>query len=89
MVKNKDMEAQQILAELDPIPVQPSEAPPEANPSGKLIFGSKLRKCKPLSHDSDGGNPKLNPIDRGQLMLRTIDLERLLEPAHPARAMGD
>jgi transposase len=33
------------------------------------------------------GNPRLKPIDRQQLVFRTIDVESLIEEDHPARAI--
>jgi transposase len=83
------MEAQQTLVELDALPVEPSEPPPEINPSSKLVFGQKLRKGKPVASPGDAGNPKLNPINRNQIMMKTIDLELMLEPSHLARAIWD
>ena len=83
------MEAQQTLAELQSLPVEPSQPLPEADPSSKPVFGQKFRKGKPVVPDGDAGNPKLIPINRSQIMMRPIDLERDLPPGHPARAMWD
>jgi transposase len=77
------MESQPTLVELEPLPVESSEPIPDAGPATKLVFGQKNRK----RNDVDPGSPKLKPVDRSQLMMKTIDLEHLLEAAHPARAI--
>src|SRR5450755_1989763 len=83
------MEAQQTLVEPEAMPVQPSEPPPDANPSAKPVFGQKRRMGKPVKSAGAAGDPKLKPIDRSQLLMQTVDLEHLLEPNHPARAIWD
>ena len=35
------------------------------------------------------GRARLKEVDRKQLLLRTIDVERLIEEEHPARAIWD
>jgi hypothetical protein len=81
------MEVQHTLLELEPIPQQSEECPPEANRSSKPVFGRKLDKRRSQQAKTEGGNPKLNRIVRNQLMMKPVDLEYLLEPAHPARAI--
>ena len=35
------------------------------------------------------GRARLKPVDRRQMMMRPVDVERLIEEDHPARAIGD
>ncbi|MCK6557041.1 IS5/IS1182 family transposase, partial [Candidatus Binatia bacterium] len=35
------------------------------------------------------GSPRLKPINRRQLLLRPVDVERLIEEDHPARAIWE
>ena len=81
------MEAQQILEELGASPAETSDLPPEANPSSQPIKRKGISKAKPAVSSGAAGNPKIKPINRNRLI--TVDLESLLEPDHPARAILD
>jgi len=35
------------------------------------------------------GRARIKPVDRNQLMMRPVDVERLIEEDHPARAIWD
>ena len=83
------MDAQQILVEIESTPADTLEPQPQADPSAKPVFGQKIRKGKPVLSPDEVGDPKLKPIDRSQLMMKSVDLERLIEPGHPARAIWD
>ena len=83
------MEEQQTVFGLEPIPVQPSQSLPESNPSSKPIFGRKLGKRNSAAFGGVGGNPKLRLINRNKIIVKQIDVERMLECGHPARAMWD
>lgn len=80
------MEAQQTLVQLEAAPAsQPPAA--ETKPPKKLVFGQFAHKADSSESNIPVSNPKLKPINRSQLKMKTVDLENLLEPYHPARGI--
>src|SRR5215208_1964719 len=59
------------------------------------LFGDPSpEKTEPIepsvgSSKGDGAKPRLKPINRQQLLMRSIDVENLIEPDHPARAIWE
>jgi transposase len=43
--------------------------------------------CRPAPAEREKAAPRLKAVDRNQLMLRTVDVEQLIEEDHPARAI--
>jgi len=41
----------------------------------------------PAAQTAGAGQPRLKPVERNQLIWRTVDVERLVEEDHPARAI--
>jgi hypothetical protein len=54
--------------------------PPEPTP----VVG-----VSPGKEKEEGREPGLKPINRHQLLLRTVDVDRLVEPDHPVRAIWE
>ena len=87
------MEAQPVLIEFDPPPADatqpPSETPAEQPPPSKLVFGERIRNPRPSLSPDAVGDPKVKPVDRSQLIMKTVDVQHLIGPDHPARAIWD
>ena len=61
--------------------------PAEANEVS--LFGPRLEGAKPATRRPVTGRPRLKPINRQQLLMRSIDVEKLIEGDHPARAIWE
>src|SRR5688572_10964820 len=61
--------------------------PSEANEVS--LFGTRLEAAKPATRKLVTGRPRLKPINRQQLLMRSIDVEKLIESDHPARAIWE
>jgi transposase len=65
----------------------------ESGTSGVDLFGDQSveEAENPISaaHEQRRIKPRLKPINRQQLLMRSIDIERLIEPDHPARAIWE
>jgi transposase len=83
------MDTQQTLVELEAVPASASEPQTEPTTSRKLVFGRRARKGKPNPANKPLGNPKLKQINRSQLMMRAVDVERWVGADHAARAIWD
>ena len=79
------MEAQQALVDKETIPVEAGEPPVESASSSTLPKRKGIRKVEPAVSVDAAGNPKLKPVNRNRSI--TVDLESLLAPDHPARAI--
>ena len=53
-----------------------SDLPPRTGPAARLVEQAKAK-------------PRFKPINRDQLIMRTIDIERLVEADHPVRAIWE
>jgi len=54
------------------------------------LFGEALPPVEKLeSRPSAPARPRLKPINRQQLLMRSIDVEKLIEADHPARAIWE
>ena len=42
-----------------------------------------------LPAPAGAGRPRVKPVDRSQLTWQMLDVERLIEPEHPARAIWE
>jgi transposase len=58
---------------------------------GVLFADLDLRQRSPVADDPPAATRKarVRPIDRNQFLLRPVDVERLIEPLHPARAIWE
>lgn len=61
--------------------------PPEANEIS--LFGERLVRAKAAASKPVMAKPRLKPINRQQLLMRSIDVEKLIESDHPARAIWE
>jgi transposase len=65
-----------MSASLDPLPTLPGLATEPSAPP-------------PPARPAPPSAPRVQPVDRSQLVWRTVDVEQLLEPDHPARAIWE
>lgn len=80
------MEAQLTLVQLEATPASQLPAA-ETKPPKKLVFGRPAPKADTSESNTPVSNPKLKPINRSQLKMKTVDFENLLGPFHPARGI--
>ena len=60
----------------------------EPQSSGPILPGLETIPISSAEPNVDGSvRPRLKPVDRSQLVWRTVDVEHLIEPDHPARAI--
>ena len=43
----------------------------------------------PAAPVGSAARPRVQPVDRSQMVWRTVDVEQLIEPDHPARALWE
>jgi transposase len=59
-------------------------------PNEVSLFGERLVRAKKAEADKPvTGTPRMKPINRQQLVMRSIDVEKLIEADHPARAIWE
>jgi hypothetical protein len=62
-----------------------TEAGGEALPGLGNVSGAPKPAAAPMAP----AQPRVKPVDRTQLSWQMLDLERLIEPEHPARAVWE
>src|SRR4030095_3727404 len=62
----------------------------DREPNEVSLFGERLVRAKKAEADKPvTGTPRMKPINRQQLVMRSIDVEKLIEADHPARAIWE
>src|SRR5947199_3659528 len=62
---------------------------PAQNPKGLPGLEGVAEKPPSSPAPTPGGRPRVKPVDRSQLTWQMLDVERLIEPEHPARAIWE